>query len=70
MCYMTSYPAIDGIHEDIKLIHTVEGRRDDIGQSHDEAHRSITALSSRQTLHVFDYAPPVAGAAIHVHLQL
>ena len=67
---MMNYPAIDSIHEDIKLIHTVEGRRDDIGQSHDEAYRSIAALSSRQTLHVFDHAPPVAGAAIHIHLQL
>jgi len=70
MCCMTFYPTIDGIHEDIKLIHTVEGRRNDIGQSHDEAHRSVTALSSRQTLHVFDYAPLVAAAAVHVHLQL
>ena len=70
MCCMTFYPTIDGIHEDIKLIHTVEGRRDDIGQSHDEAHRSVSALSSRQTLHVFDYAPLVAAAAVHVHLQL
>lgn len=70
MCCMTVYPAIDGIHEDIKLVHTVEGRRDDIGQSHDEAHRGVTALSSRQALHVFDHAPPVAAAAIHVHLQL
>ncbi len=70
MCCMTFYPTIDGIHEDIKLIHTVEGRRNDIGQSHDEAHRSVSALSSRQTLHVFDYAPLVAAAAVHVHLQL
>jgi len=70
MCCMTFYPTIDGIHEDIKLIHTVEGRRNDIGQSHDEAHRSVSALSSIQTLHVFDYAPLVAAAAVHVHLQL
>lgn len=33
-----TYPANDRIHEDVKLIHAMEWRGDDVCQGHDETH--------------------------------
>lgn len=60
---MRAHPTDDGIHEDIELVHAVEGRGDDAGQRKHEADGDETALSSRQRLHVF------GGLASHPDLQ-
>ena len=48
-----AHPTDDGVHEDVKLIHAVEWRRNDTRQSKHEADGDEAALSSRQRLHVF-----------------
>lgn len=41
------HPTVDRVHEDVKLIHAVEGRRDDTGQSKHEADGDEAALPPR-----------------------
>ena len=43
-----TYPTIDGVHEDVKLVHAMEGRRDDICQGKHEAQRGEAAFAPRQ----------------------